>query len=191
MLTGVIILLLTVMVLAFLFIYKKEMIIKMFTLNVSTSTSEFNQQLELTADSIIRRLETEAAQLELLLEEAEEKIGMLSQQVEHANKIIEQLTDLPKEKDEPEKSNSRDTNEIMEIDNAENLVPSQRMDVSAVDDEVADKFDEADFIDREPNLEKHRLVIGMYDQGYSVTDIAKATGMGKGEVMLLLQLNKK
>lgn len=191
MLTGVIILLLTVMVLAFLFIYKKEMIIKMFTLNASTSANEFNQQLELTADSIIRRLEAEAAQLELLLEEAEEKIGMLSQQVEHANKIIEQLTDLPKEKNELEKSNSHDTNEIIEIDDAENPVSSLRMEVAAVNDEVADKFDEDDLVDREPNLEKHRLIIGMYDQGYSVTDIAKATGMGKGEVMLLLQLNKK
>lgn len=191
MLTGVIILLLTVMVLAFLFIYKKEMIIKMFTLNASTSANEFNQQLELTADSIIRRLEAEAAQLELLLEEAEEKIGMLSQQVEHANKIIEQLTDLPKEKNELEKSNSQDTNEIIEIDDAENPVSSLRMEVAAVNDEVADKFDEDDLVDREPNLEKHRLIIGMYDQGYSVTDIAKATGMGKGEVMLLLQLNKK
>ncbi|WP_371369028.1 hypothetical protein SRRS_23700 [Sporomusa rhizae] len=191
MLTGVIILLLTVMVLAFLFIYKKEMIIKMFTLNASTSANEFNQQLELTADSIIRRLEAEAAQLELLLEEAEEKIGMLSQQVEHANKIIEQLTDLPKEKNKLEKSNSQDTNEIIEIDDAENPVSSLRMEVAAVNDEVADKFDEDDLVDREPNLEKHRLIIGMYDQGYSVTDIAKATGMGKGEVMLLLQLNKK
>jgi hypothetical protein len=30
----------------------------------------------------------------------------------------------------------------------------------------------------------------MSAQGYNVTDIAKATGLGKGEVLLLLQLNK-
>jgi len=39
--------------------------------------------------------------------------------------------------------------------------------------------------------DKKQLIMAMADQGYSVTEIAKATGLGKGEIMLLLQLNKR
>ena len=123
------------------------MINKMFSLNVSAPANEFTQQLEQTADLIIKRLENEAVQLELLLEEAETKIGMLNRQIEHANKIIAQLSEL-------------------------------QADSRPIDKELV-------------NIEKHRLIIAMAEQGYSVTEMAKLAGVGKGEIMLLLQLNKK
>ena len=41
------------------------------------------------------------------------------------------------------------------------------------------------------NNDKRRIIITMADQGYNVTEIAKTTGMGKGEIMLFLQLNRK
>ncbi|MGL5514946.1 MAG: hypothetical protein ACRDBM_17165, partial [Sporomusa sp.] len=47
-------------------------------------------------------------------------------------------------------------------------------------------------VDEEPvNIEKHRLIIAMAEQGCGVTEMAKLTGVGKGEIILLLQLNKK
>lgn len=147
MLTGVIISILAVLLIIFFLVYKKQMINKMFALNVSSPADDFTQQLEQTADLIINRLENEVVQLELLLEEAETKIGMLNRQIEHANRIIEQLGEL--------QTDSRS-------------------------------------VDKEPvNIEKHRLIIAMAEQGYSVTEMAKLTGVGKGEIMLLLQLNKK
>ena len=166
------------------------MIIKMFILSMSAPANEFTQQLEQTADSIIRRMEEEATQLELLLEEAETKIGMLSHQVEHANKIIAQLVELQ------EKPNVVDQPEI-EIDTAEiNHAPV----LNAADDITLEKIQPVteQSIDADENqhtelinIEKYRHIIAMADQGYTVTEIAKATGMGKGEIMLLLQLNKK
>jgi len=145
--TGVIISILAVLLIIFFLVYKKQMINKMFSLNVSAPANEFTQQLEQTADLIIKRLENEAVQLELLLEEAETKIVMLNRQIEHANKIIAQLSEL--------QADSRP-------------------------------------VDKEPvNIEKHRLIIAMAEQGYSVTEMAKLAGVGKGEIMLLLQLNKK
>lgn len=39
--------------------------------------------------------------------------------------------------------------------------------------------------------DKRRLVLAMAEQGYNITEIAKVTGKGKGEIMLLLQLNKR
>jgi len=145
--TGVIISILAVLLIIFFLVYKKQMINKMFSLNVSAPANEFTQQLEQTADLIIKRLENEAVQLELLLEEAETKIGMLNRQIEHANKIIAQLSEL-------------------------------QADSRPIDKELV-------------NIEKHRLIIAMAEQGYSVTEMAKLAGVGKGEIMLLLQLNKK
>lgn len=147
MFTGAIISILTVLLIVFFLVYKKQMINKIFALNMSAPANDFTQQLEQTADLIIKRLENEAVQLELLLAEAETKIGMLNRQIEHANKIIERLSKL-------------------------------QVDSRAVDKEPV-------------NIEKHRLIIAMAEQGYGVTEMAKLTGVGKGEIMLLLQLNKK
>ena len=191
LLTGVIVSLVAVLLLVFLLVYKKEMIIKMFMLNISAPANEFTQQLEQSADSIIRRLENEAAELELLLEEAESKIGMLSQQVEHANKIIEQLMEL-------ENNQKRLDQKLVSLIETENPppLPTALSEVEATHsidvDNMEDIVDLSQINNKElANLEKHRLIIAMADQGYNVTEIAKATGMGKGEIILLLQLNKK
>ena len=183
MFTGVIVSLAAVLIIIFLFLYKKEMIIKMFTLNISAPASEFTEQLEQTAEAIIRRLEDEAAELEILLEEAETKIGMLSQQVEHANDLIKQLTLLEENRPATEQSQPA-------------ALPAAEVVIQLADDNTAEppanKPENADDAECERiNPEKHGLILAMADQGYNVTEIAKATGMGKGEIMLLLQLNKK
>lgn len=187
MLTGVIVSLVAVLLLIFLLVYKKEMIIKMFMLNVSAPANEFTQQLEQTADSIIRRLEDESAQLELLLEEAEAKIGILSQQVEYANKIIEQLMEFQNIPD-----NYMQESQTKSVSHIPEPTASQKIDLVPPIDDIAELLDDSKHHDREPvNMEKHQLIIAMADQGYTITEIAKATGMGKGEIILLLQLNKK
>ncbi|SDD45443.1 DUF6115 domain-containing protein [Sporomusa acidovorans] len=193
MLTGVIVSLLALALIVFLIIYKKEMIVKMFTLNMSSSANEFTQQLEQTADVIIKRLEDEAGQLEFLLEEAESKIGMLSQQVEHANKIIKHLTELENQRIEQQYDSHSDTAVIDNI-SVKNVSDDVYPDPTQTDNELSTHSDNNDnkFSSQEPiNMEKHQLILAMADQGYNVTEIAKAVGMGKGEVMLLLQLNKK
>lgn len=189
MLTGAIVSLVAVLLVVFLLVYKKEMIIKMFMLNVSAPANEFTQQLEETADLIIRRLEDESAQLEILLEEAEAKIGMLSQQVEHANKIIEQLMEL--NNCQPIANCEQDNHaEFFEPD----LEPAALNDIMLAQPtvDITELIDVNKNMDQEPtNMEKHQLVMAMLDQGYNITEIAKATGMGKGEILLFLQLNKK
>lgn len=39
--------------------------------------------------------------------------------------------------------------------------------------------------------DKRNSIIAMADDGYDITEIAQATGISKGEIMLLLQLNKR
>lgn len=191
MLTGVIVSLFAIVLLAFLLIYKKEMIVRMFMLNMSAPANEFTQQLEKTADSIISRLEAEANQLEVLIEDAEMKIGMLSQQVEHANKIIAQLVEAEKRQDLVGQSDRP----LVVAETVSAPVLSDVEEVLAEDDqsttELATLTDDNKHIIKEPiNMEKYRHIIAMADQGYTVTEIAKVTGMGKGEITLLLQLNK-
>lgn len=185
MLTNVIVSIFGVLLLIFLLVYKKEMIMKMFALNVSAPANEFTQQIERTADSAVKRLEGEAEKIEHLLDEAEEKIRILSRQVEYANRIVEQLIDL-------------ENRQGMITQNKVALPGSNVTDsVKALGQyEMVKSFEKTDINNRplvkEPvNTNKHQLIIAMADQGYNVTEIAKATGMGKGEIMLLLQLNKK
>ncbi|HWR08196.1 hypothetical protein [Sporomusa sp.] len=187
MLTGVIVSMLAMLLLAFFLVYKKEMIIKSFALDISAPTNEFTQKLEQTADLVVKRLEDEATQLELLLDEAEAKIEVLSQQIEDANKIIEQLIKL-------------ENNQVFMTENNQVIVPAAGISDTPLafgQFEMVKPFNTADTTDKKTvtndpvNLEKHRLTIAMADQGYNVTEIAKSTGMGKGEIMLLLQLHKK
>ncbi len=188
MLTGVIISLLSLLLLAFFLIYKKQMIAKIFTLNISAYANEFSQQIEQTADVAVKRLEGEAMQLELLLDEAEARIATLSKQVEEANKIIQQLSELDrKQTPVPEPGQS-----IMPSAGNHNDIT-----MAAEQPESVRAFTTTVTVDSKPMLsepvhhERHRIIIAMADQGYNVTEIAKATGIGKGEIMLLLQLHKK
>ncbi|CQR71515.1 hypothetical protein SOV_18670 [Sporomusa ovata DSM 2662] len=188
---SVSIVLLAIVLFLFLLLYKKDMIVKMFMLKMSAPANEFTAQLEQTADAIIRRLEEEAAQLELLLEEAETKIGLLNQQVEQANKMIEQLSALVEKQSI---AKQQDTGLVVaEIGNAsvlpvaEDVLPEPVQPIA----ELAIEAEENKHTIKEVNVEKYRHIIAMADQNYTVTEIAKATGMGKGEIMLLLQLNKK
>ncbi|WP_170233221.1 DUF6115 domain-containing protein [Sporomusa termitida] len=163
------------------------MLIKMFTFNISAHANEFSQQLEQTADIAVKRLEDEAMQLELLLEEAEAKMAMLNRQVEEANKTIQQLNGLGR-KQVPA---AIEQNQIIPAAGINGITGT------AEQPETVSAFAKTVTADSKPmppepvNHERHRIIMAMADQGYNVTEIAKATGSGKGEIMLLLQLHKK
>lgn len=201
MLTSVSVSLVAILLLLGLAVYKKEMISKLFVLNLSVPTQELTQQLEQTADAIIKRFKEEANQLTVLLEEAETKIGMLSQQVEHANKIIEQLSvrekvltaELAKEAVKPISSitvqpcyggddSEQDTEENTKED-TEQMQAAAELQAVPIDKDMA-AYEAL-------NPEKYRHIIVMAEQGYTTEEIAKATGISRGEILLLLQLNKK
>ncbi len=147
-------------------IYKRDMITKMFSLNVDASRSQFQQELEQTADTIIKRLEDQNAHLEYLLKEADVKLDLLDQKIQLAEGLIKQTI---------------------------NFIPtSAEGTASTIDIQVKPTIDEiATIMPLEPpHSDRRSLIIAMADQGYNVTEIAKATSLGKGEIMLLLQLHK-
>jgi hypothetical protein len=172
-------------------IYKRERLQRLFSLNISTSTNEFQVQLEQTAEAVIKRLETQIAHLEYMLAEADTKIVALDKQIQDANTIMNQyssmvtaeLPHLPLVHTEPEIAvNSLNTNGNL-------MVP-------ALQEEQLEFFNQdlptKEVVTKEVlNNDKHRVILDMAEQGNNITEIARATGIGKGEIMLLLQLNKK
>jgi hypothetical protein len=168
---------------AFLAIYKRDMIIKMFSLNASAPASELQRQLESTADVVISRLENQIAHLELLLDEADEKIAVLDRQLQQADNILIEQPDITENKQLAAAGEVIDLR-LPSLQPPPEFAPASS---TAAFNDPAGAKDEKEGL----NANKRRLISSMATQGYNVTEIAKATGLGKGEVMLFLQLNKK
>ena len=151
------------------------MLIKMFSIDVASSANQFQQQLEQTADIVIKRLEEQIIQLEYLLEEANEKMISLDHKIQAANKVLANESN----------TNNRVPNIISEepevtTGNAiKNIAVNKVIPVSIDNDKEMARHD------------KRNTIIEMADLGYDITEIAKATAISQGEIILLLQLNKK
>lgn len=175
MLTAIIFFSVIVLCLLFFIFYKRDMLARLLSLNTSVPAKELEEQLERTADMVIKQLENHIGHLELLLEEADGKMALLDQKLALAERVIDHQETTP-------------------------YIPatiSRGIDIRLPAEAPADYPSSASSANKNGAAKdgviggRHRLVLTMSEQGYSVTEIAKATGMGKGEIMLLLQLNKK
>ncbi|EAX48637.1 hypothetical protein TcarDRAFT_2109 [Thermosinus carboxydivorans Nor1] len=169
MLTGITVTLVVLLFFVFFVVTKKDMLQKLFSLNTAAPAQEFQQQLEQTADHIIRRLETQIAHLEYLLEEADAKMTALDQKIQAAAAVFEQLGISGTSLAEQATPNEQNIGIVQDTGNKPENIPYSQ----------------------ETGNDKRRLIFAMAEQGYNITEIAKATGIGKGEVMLILQLNKR
>lgn len=177
MLTGLIIMVVLILFLVVFAVYKRDMVTKMFSLRVDDQANLFQEQLEQTADKVISRLEEQITHLELLLEEADNKIALLNDRIQAVDESVHRAGQLA----------------VVDSEAGRGGGLYQEKDVSDYDfsdvDVAADNM-----VPPKTELfshDKKQLIMAMADQGYSVTEIAKATGLGKGEIMLLLQLNKR
>lgn len=177
MLTGLIIMVVLILFLVVFAVYKRDMVIKMFSLRVDDQANLFQEQLEQTADKVISRLEEQITHLELLLEEADNKISLLNDRIQAVDESVNRAGQLAVVDSEAGRGDGlyqeKDVSycDFSDVDVAvDNMVPPK-----------TELF----------SHDKKQLIMAMADQGYSVTEIAKATGLGKGEIMLLLQLNKR
>lgn len=180
MFSSIVIVIIVFIFLLFFMFYKRDMLIKMFSIDVTSSANRFQQQLEETADIVIKRLEGQISHLEYLLEEANEKINILDKKIQSANYIIEKK-------------------ELSPLLSETNLVMPDMNIKKAEIINLGENPDEADSLHSHEkpvyilnmDQDKRIAIIEMAELGYDVTEIAKTTGMSKGEIILLLQLNKK
>lgn len=176
MLIGSAVLAVIVLFFVFFIFYKRTMLIKLFSLDAANSSEALQEQLNQTADAVIKRLEAEIARLEFLLDEAENKSSVLERQLITAETIISRF-------DSEEFSRQQSHIDIKQ----EAIVPEL---TEAVYEEPEEKKAAANSIDQAV-MDKRNLVSAMLEQGYTITEIAKATSMGKGEILLLINLHKK
>jgi hypothetical protein len=190
MLTGIVLFVVLILFFVFFVVYKRDMLVKLFSLNAAAPAGEFQQELERTADAAVRRLENQIAHLELLLDEADAKIEMLDQKLQavaHAP-VIQQMPAGPEHIPPAPPPVARVLDVYLPPEAPQPLMPP----VVNTPPPPAPLPPVEETSGREPmSSDRRKLILTMADQGYSVTEIAKATNTGKGEIMLLLQLNKK
>lgn len=188
MITGIS-LIVAMIIIALVFFYKREMIYRVTLKDISGSTKEFQNELEHTADHVIKRMELHIAQLEYLISEADEKIARLDKQLEAAERRINS-------------ANTAATFSASSLsENSENDAYDQPEDSLLTEDseaaaqgpvrEAAGGNEQPPAAEGQAGESNKQAVLAMAEQGYDVTEIAKATGMGRGAIMLLIQLHKK
>lgn len=99
-------LLLILLVGVFIIIYKRKMLIKLFSINMAALSEEFRYEIESTADQAIKRMEQQMAQLEYLLDEADAKIQVLEEQLNRAENLSAKAPDQRFENVEAETNES-------------------------------------------------------------------------------------
>lgn len=190
--SGFLSLLLLLIVGLFIAVYKRQMIIKMFSLNVAAMADEFRNEVEYTADKAVKRLEEQMTHLEYLLEEADSKIVLLEEKLRQAE--LRQPNPVTADESEAELSpmhldmlQSADSNQF-----STGSSPQQFQLASSQDGDWSLTNPLRQFAPQPADTakEKREQVINMHRQGFNVLEIAQATSMGKGEVMLLLELHK-
>lgn len=224
MLTSVILSVVLILFAIFFIIYKRKMLMAMFSMEADVPTAKLQAELQQTADNIILVLEEKIAQLEELLVEADNKIDILSKQLAKVQaapntpaaqtaeeKVSANIMSSPKHVDIVAKPDIDDfakqlilasaNLEEKDLSNNYKAPIDKTINQSDVQHNTKSKHSNSNNNNTEnlaanKNLladdnSKHSLILAMAEQGYSPLEIAKATGAGKGEILLVLQLNKK
>ena len=187
--TSAILLIALLLVGVFFVIYKRQMLIKMFSINIATMADEFRSEMGSTADLAVKKLEHQMAQLEYLLEEADAKILTLETRLRNADEKLKQLDGTVRSaaNASPPFSSVAVTGYQHSIQSDTPIADVQRSPVSQSSQPLR-QASSSEWQDIAQS--KRQQVVAMHQQGYTVVEIAKSTGMGKGEVMLLLELHK-
>lgn len=206
MLTTATVSLLFILICVLFFYSKQGMLKKIFSNQLSYPTNELQDQLELTADIVIKNLESHITHLEDLISAADERIELLDRKIHQATQ------DLPS--DQPEVDDLVAGGFTAQQDHltvSNTITPHygvtqyQRQAISGLstldrekvttslqlpDIKASDGQSEANESVNQPISQQREVIIAMFKQGYTATEIAKVTGLGKGEISLFFQLHK-
>jgi hypothetical protein len=180
MTAGGIISILIILFGGFFIVYKRKMLMEVFSLNMHTATMEFQTQLEAAGAVVIRQLEEKMNHLEFLLTEAENRSRELEDKLTTAERLLKEYENKAVAHPSPVPFKAQPVTEDWYA--AQESVVAQSGEVETEKRVLPEVQDIGD---------RRKLILTMAEQGYSVTEIAKATGAGKGEIMLLLQLHRK
>lgn len=185
MFSGSLIFVLIIIFLVIFIFYKREMLLKVFSLNVASSANQFQNQLEEAADAVIQRLEERISYLEDVLETVDKKIISLDEKIKVASQILEQETKEVIAVPIQSIMNSSEPHR------EEMAVINEKLDYMAVPLKEENNILGIDNNKEIVRKNKRDSVLALADQGYNSIEIAKSTGISKSEITLLLQLNKR
>lgn len=195
-----------------LFVYsKQDMLKKLFTNQMFQPANELQSQLEMTADKVILNLESHITHLEDLLEQADKRIEILdsklpqleNKQFLNLESQIIHLKDLLEQADERIEILG---GKLPQLEHPVSISANQPVHlpygITQYNRNKSNWLVETEKNNENMNLsgpegvgpsmnQQHSIIMAMFKQGYTAMEIAKATGMGQGEVMLFLQLHNK
>ncbi|MCX7971163.1 MAG: hypothetical protein N3A57_06330 [Negativicutes bacterium] len=207
---------LAVAVLAVIVVMRRRALWKLVVNDASDSMERLQRELQTTGDSVIKRMEDLSAHLELLLAEADSKIAAMDTQINIMNRLLIQseingglLQGSAGElrgKDGTGLQGGYSTAAIMSSyreQMAAQQLHRQPLPASGAADDAPSAAEVFGFVAGD---ESARLVVGeeqaedssrartirvvdMLRQGYEVDEIARLLAMGRGEVMLIRNLN--
>lgn len=187
---------------------------------LSGPVGQMQEQILLTADMAVERLDGKIAQMEILLSEIDRRSTILAQQSKHQQlqqlQLEQQLQQLTawfnKQRQQQEQEFERRQQILIKMQPQQAMVSQKQLPVEQATPVEADTMMqhvpkmqepthfyakgskarmEVSPIITPPQKDKRAAILDMAEQGYSVTDIAQKMGVGKGEVLLLLKLRKK
>jgi hypothetical protein len=200
---------------------KQGMLRKLFTNQMFQPASELQNQFEMTADRVILNLESHITHLEDLLEQADERIEILDSKllkvdqeqilnleshITHLEDLLEQADErieildgkLPKiekkqlDRQEIESSVSMPTKQSAHLPygiTQYNRQNNSWLDTTENSNQITNLPDQ-EGVGSSMNQQRS-VIMAMFKQGYKDKEIAKATGLGQGEIALFLQLHNK
>lgn len=157
------------------------------------------EELMLTADSAVDRMDGKMAQIEILLEELDRRGRLISQQIERQQTIQNQIEIQRKQLSEllqqqQQKLELEFENRRLALENmirfpvtVNAVAPVEPVTVSASPKKIATLKKN----NEDQQLDKRAMILKLSEEGLNETEIAQKIGVGKGEVTLLLRLRKK
>lgn len=141
------------------------------------SATRLQLQLEEAADIIIARMENHVNHLEFLIEEADTKIVELDHRIKTIEELSQKQLDLKKQ---------ADVHYMNDINLVTTHVEMIKKDVE--DEAEVTKTMRPKFVLKDSAL--NTAVFDMLDKGFSLDQITKKTGIGKGAIKLIKQMYK-
>jgi len=184
----------------------------------SGPVEQMQEQILMTADSAVDRLDGKIAQMEILLSEIDRRSNILAQQIKQLQmqqlqseqQQQQQAVWFQTQRQQLEKDFSLRQQALERIKPVANVMPVEITPQAFVQpvESPREMFEQSEppkpkvakiskapavakAANNPPVQDKRATILDMAEQGFSVIDIAQKMGIGKGEVMLLLKLRKK
>ena len=168
--------------------------------NLRLPVAEMQEQIEITASAAVERLDEKIAEIEVLLAELDRRSRLVAQQIELEQQLYGQIQKQQLQLQKLVQQEVADLHQ-KQIAIQQNMEVYQNLSASFNTNVKADTIPQQPSVLETPIihqsnrtgkvLNKRAWVMELADQGIEIPDIAKQTGMGKGEVSLILKLKKK